>query len=198
GARILIYFISRIANINKLGIVPLLTFNTSHSLRIFCLTFKNQKKISEYFRGYGYLIHCNSCGYRSVYQDNVLELIGKCPICDKADNLEYAGPLWIKEIHNVNFINEILALNRKFQYNNKKRIDKLLNIAKEEIDMPVSYYNIHRLSKALKLSTIPTLDSLIEYIRKKKYKISRTHFDFVSVKTNMDLNSIKKALLKLQ
>lgn len=198
GARILIYFISRIANINKLGIVPLLTFYSSHFLRIFCLTFKNQKKISKYFKGYGYLIHCNSCGYRSVFHDNVLDLIDKCPICYSIENLEYAGPLWIKEIHDVNFINEILVLNRKFQYNNKERIDKLLNIAKEEIGMPVSYYNIHRLSKTLKLSSIPKLDSLIEFIRKKRYKISRTHFDFVSIKTNMDLNSIKKVLLELQ
>ena len=45
GARILIYFVSRIANINNLGIIPLLTFYSSHFIRIFALTMKNQKKI---------------------------------------------------------------------------------------------------------------------------------------------------------
>jgi tRNA (guanine26-N2/guanine27-N2)-dimethyltransferase len=165
---------------------------------VFCLTFKNQKKISEFFKGYGYLVHCNTCGYRSVYHDNVLELIGKCPHCHEIDKLAYAGPLWVNRIHNLEFVIELLALNKEFQYANKGRIDKLLNLIKEEINMPISYYNIHKLSKTLKLSTIPKLNLLIDYIRKKKYQISRTHFDFVSIKTNMDLKLIKKVLLELQ
>ena len=34
GARILIYFISRIANMNNMGIIPILTFYTSHFIRV--------------------------------------------------------------------------------------------------------------------------------------------------------------------
>ena len=42
-ARILLYFISRIANINNMGILPLLTFYNSHFIRVFCLTVFNQR-----------------------------------------------------------------------------------------------------------------------------------------------------------
>ena len=47
GARILIYFISRMANINNLGISPLLTFYSNHFIRVFALTFKVKKKLQN-------------------------------------------------------------------------------------------------------------------------------------------------------
>lgn len=198
GARILVYFLSRIANINKMGVIPLLTFYNSHFIRVFCLTFKNKAKISQFFKSYGYLIHCNTCGYRSTIQDNILEVINQCPVCKENDKIEFAGPLWVNKIHNEKFIEELIVLNEKSQYNNKKRINKLLNLVKEEILMPLSYYNIHKLCKNLKISTIPKLDLLINHVRKRRYQISRTHFDFLSIKTNMDIEMIKKVLLELQ
>ncbi|MHA2131224.1 MAG: tRNA (guanine(10)-N(2))-dimethyltransferase [Promethearchaeota archaeon] len=198
GARILIHFLSRIANINKMGVIPLLTFYNSHFIRVFCLTFKNKAKISQFFKSYGYIIHCYNCGYRSVIQDNILEVINKCPVCTENDKFEFAGPLWVDEIHNIKFIEEMIVLNEKLHYNNKKRINKLLNLAKEEVTMPLSYYNVHKLCKTLKISAIPKLDTLINHIKKRGYNISRTHFDFLSIKTNMDMEMIKKALLELQ
>ena len=197
GARILIYFISRIANVNKMGIIPLLTFYSSHFLRVFCLTFKNRKKISQYFKDYGYLIHCNNCGYHSTFQDNILGLPNQCPVCKTLNHIEYAGPLWINDIHDSRFVNDMILLNQEFQYRNKKKISKLINLIQEEIKMPPFYYNIHKLSKNLKLSNIPKLDTILTSVRKKGYKISRTHFDFLSIKTNMGINSIKNILLEL-
>lgn len=197
GARILIHFISRIANVNKMGIIPLLTFYSSHFLRIFCLTFKNRDKISQFFKNYGYLVHCNNCGYRSIFHENVLEVLDSCPLCMNVKKLDYAGPLWIGDIHDLKLVNDMLVLNNEFHYTNKNRIIKLLNLIKEEINNPISYYNIHKLSKNLKIANIPKLNVLIDFIRKKGYNASRTHFDFVSIKTNMDINMIKETLLEL-
>ena len=92
----------------------------------------------------------------------------------------------------------MVALNDKLQYSNKKRINRLLNLIKEEINKPISFYNIHKLSKILKISNIPKLDALINFIREKGYIASRTHFDFLSIKTNMDINTIKETLLELK
>lgn len=197
GARILVNFISRIANVNNLGIIPLLTFYSSHFLRIFCLTYKNRDNISHSFSSYGYIVHCNNCGYRSTFQDNILEISESCPLCKERKKIEYAGPLWINEIHNLKLLNEMIAINDEFQYINKKRITKLLNLIKEEIKNPVSFYNIHKLSKILKISQTPKLTTIIESIRKKGYSASKTHFDFLSIKTDMDVEAIKDTLLEL-
>ncbi|MFX1375021.1 MAG: tRNA (guanine(10)-N(2))-dimethyltransferase [Promethearchaeota archaeon] len=198
GARILIYFISRIANVNKLGIIPLLTFYTSHFIRIFCFTFKNKNKISQYFNDYGFLVHCSNCNYHLTIQDNLLEIPKKCPICKEHNSFQSAGPLWVNEIHNLDFVNEMINLNQKSNYTNKKKIDKLLHLIEEEIGMPIFYYNIHNLSKNMKISNIPKLTSIISSIKKQGYQISRTHFDFQSIKTNMNIESIKNILLLLE
>jgi tRNA (guanine26-N2/guanine27-N2)-dimethyltransferase len=181
-----------------MGIKPLLTFYSSHFLRVFCLTFKDKEEISSFFKNYGYIIHCNKCGYRSSFQDNILEIPNRCPLCKEPETITYAGPLWINKIHDEELVNEMLTLNNDSQYKNQNRINKLLQMIKEENNQPLSSYNIHKLSKILKIPNLPKLDNIIAFIRKKGYYASRTHFDFLSIKTDMDINRIKASLLEIQ
>jgi len=198
GARILIHFISRIANVNKLGIIPLLTFYSSHFLRIFSITFKDKRKISKFFENYGYIIHCNNCGYRTTIKNNILEVLHECPVCKNNGKIDYAGPLWIGKIHDEKFIKELINFSEQSHFKNKKRISKLLGLIQEEYKMPTSYYNIHKLCQNLKISMIPKLEILINKIKEKGYKCSRTHFDYLSFKSNLDNEGIKECLLELQ
>jgi len=198
GARILIYFVSRIANINNIGVVPLLTFYSGHFIRFLCLSFKNKKKISSFFKKIGYIIHCNNCGYRSAFRNNILDLPNECPLCNNKGVLDYAGPLWIGKIHDVGFIQKILILNRNLKSPNKKRIEKLLTLAIEENNMPISYYNVHKLCQNLKLPSVPKIEVIIDRIKEMGYRCSRTHFDFLSIKSDLDLPAIKDIIYKLQ
>ena len=198
GGRILIYFISRIANINKIGIIPLLTFYSDHFIRLFCLSFKNKKKISKFYEKFGYIIHCKNCGFRSAFKNNILNLPKECPICDKLGDLDFAGPLWIGKLHNGDFVEKILSLNNNPKSPNKKRIEKLLAYILEENDMPISYYNIHKLCQQLKLKSVPKMKDIINEIKKFGFHASRTHFDFLSIKSDLDLLTIKNILLELQ
>lgn len=194
GGRILIYFLSRIANINKIGIIPLLTFYSGHFIRVFCISFKNQELITKSFGNIGYIIHCNNCGYRSSFGNDILELPKECPSCVNKTNLDYAGPLWIGKIHKTDFIRKMLNLNEDSKFSNKKRIEKLLSFASEENDMPISYYNLHKLSQNLKLASIPKIKDVISIIKENGYHSSRTHFDFLSIKMDLDIFSLKKIL----
>jgi len=196
GARILLYFVSRIANINKIGIVPLLTFSSGHFIRLFLLTYKSKNRIFKDFKNFGYIIHCK-CGYRTVNNNNILKIPKICPICNSKDKLDYAGPLWVGEIHDATFVKEILNQNTLFNFQNKKKLEKLLNMTLEEIDMPVSYYNIHKLSQNLKLQSVPKMNAIINLFRDKGFVVSRTHFDPISIKTNMDIKLIKQYLIEL-
>jgi tRNA (guanine26-N2/guanine27-N2)-dimethyltransferase len=197
GGRILISFVSQIANINNIGITPLLTFYSGHFIRLFCLTFKNKKMISKHFENLGYLIHCGKCGYRSTYK-NILLIPKKCPVCYNRGELDFAGLMWIGKLHDDNFLKSLININSEIVSPNKKRIDKILNYAREENNMPISYYNIHKLSQNLKLKSVPKIMVIINEIRNLGYRASRTHFDYLSIKTDMDLPMIKNILLKLQ
>lgn len=198
GGRILTYFISRIANINNMGIIPLLTFYSGHFIRAFCLLFKSKRKITQSFKNYGYILHCHSCGFRFSFRDKILKIPQECPICYNKESFDYAGPLWIDNLHDFNFLKEILVLNENSKLLNKNRIEKLLTFAIEEIDMPISYYNIHKLCQDLKLPSVPKIEDIINRIKEIGYLCSRTHFDFLSIKSNLDLPTIKNILVELQ
>ncbi len=196
GARILVHFIARLANINKLGIIPILTFYSNHFIRVFALTIKNKKEISKNFINYGFIVHCNRCEYRNTIQNNVLKMAHDCPNCGEKEKLNYAGPLWVGKLHDDIFIKEILNLNSKFSYSNQKKLDKILTFALDEINMPALYYNIHKLSQKLKLQKVPKMEDLLKIIAKQGYRGSRTHFDFTSIKSDMNLKLLKELLLE--
>jgi tRNA (guanine26-N2/guanine27-N2)-dimethyltransferase len=199
GARILISFISRIANINNLGIVPLLTFYSNHFIRIFAMSFRGKSKILKTLpKSYGYIIHCKNCGSRSSIIENLLKVPQNCPICLNEKHLSYSGPLWVGELHQKSYLDEIDILNEKFNFKNKNRIRKILKFALNEINMPISYFNVHKLCQQVKLSSIPKLDNLINLIKENGYKASRTHFDFLSIKTNMRIDDLKSLLIKIE
>ena len=197
GARILINFISRMANINGMGIYPLLTFYANHFIRVFCLTVKNKNQISDSFKNYGYIAHCKRCNYRKAFNDNTILSIHKCPVCNNIEKMDYAGPLWIGKMHHKNFIDKIIEFNSNLTYRNEKKIHKLLNLITGEINMPISYYNLHKLCQRLNLPSVPRISEIMQIVKKKGYKVSRTHFDYLSIKTNMNLKSLENSLLEI-
>ncbi len=195
GARILMSFISRIANINNLGIIPLLTFYSNHFIRIFAMSFRGKSKILKNLpKSYGFIHHCDNCGNRSSIIENPLKVPQNCPVCLSEKHLSYSGPLWVGELHQKSYIEELNLLNEKFNFKNKNRIRKILKLVLNEINMPISYYNIHKISQQLKLSSIPKLEDIIKIIEENGFKASRTHFDFISIKTDMKINDLKKVL----
>lgn len=197
GARILLSFISRIANINNIGIIPLFTFYANHFIRVFVLTFKGNSKILKALpKSYGFIVHCKNCGDRSTIIENLLKLPQKCSVCSSNSHLSYSGPLWVGDLHQTSFLQELDFLNEKFNFKNKGRIQKILKFALGEIDMSIAYYNIHKISQQLKLSFIPKLKDIITLIEENGFKASRTHFDFISIKTDMKINRLKEILIK--
>ena len=63
--------------------------------------------------------------------------------------------------------------------------------------MPPFYYNIHKLCQELKLPFVPKLDEIIKAIDKKKFTASRTHFDNLAIKSNINLSELKNLLFSL-
>jgi len=197
GARILVYFISRIANINGLGVIPLLSFYSNHFLRVFMLTIKKKRDIIDHFSNYGYILHCKACGFRSQFSDNVLALPQSCPSCKNPKKLKYSGPLWIGELHEESFLKHILSFNNQKNYVNEKIIDKKIGYALDEIQMPPYYYNIHNLCQELKLPFVPKVYDVITAIKERGFTASRTHFDYLAIKTNVNYSDLKNILSSL-
>jgi tRNA (guanine26-N2/guanine27-N2)-dimethyltransferase len=196
GARILLYFISRIANINDLGIKPLLTFYSKHFIRVFAITIKNKNKISNLTQNYGYLLYCTKCGYRFIINNEEIFQEITCDLC-KNTELTYAGPIWTSNLHDRKFIQNLLEMNKISNFKNQNKIENILNIINQEISMPQFYYNTHKISKGLKLENIPKLNEIIESLNEAGYKSSRTHFDFRSLKSRANIEEISNMMKEL-
>ncbi len=196
GARILVLHIIRLANMNNVGVYPLMTFYSNHFIRVIALTFKGKKLIKESLMNHGFIFHCFKCLYRSSV-DSPIKVPVNCPNCGEDKRIDYGGPLWLGNIHDLSFLNHIITLNQNLNLKNKKKIDKILNLEAQEINAPFTYYNIHKWGKKLNLSRIPKLENIITAIKAKGFQVSRTSFDFLSIKSNIDIQNLETLLLEL-
>jgi tRNA (guanine26-N2/guanine27-N2)-dimethyltransferase len=107
--------------------------------------------------------------------------------------MKHAGPLWTGPIHNKKFLKELA---QDCETHLIKIGTKITSIALQEIDMPPTYFTIDKISSKMGVTT-PSLSSIIQSIKKKGYRASRTALNSKGIKTdapNMVLQKIVKTL----
>jgi len=106
-------------------------------------------------------------------------------ILKKHDYYEKAGPLWLGQLWDKKLV-ERMHKNHKTDF---------LNIIKDEAKLNViGFYDIHRLCKRYKIKQIPRFDVLIKKIKKKGYKVSKTHFTPEGLRSNISLDKLLRIM----
>ncbi len=177
GLRILVKKIAETAAEFNMGIKPLVSFSDRHYLKTILEVKRSAELAYESMMELGYVEYCPSCGYREAVKFPK----GSCKCGGKTD---YAGPLWLGELCDRDFLGKMEKLNEKRKYLHEREISKLLGLLKGEIGMPPYYYNVHVLSKRNEKGYVPKMEEIIEKLRKRKFRVSRTHFSPVSIKTD--------------
>ncbi len=93
------------------------------------------------------------------------------------------GPLWTGKIQDRSFCKKLLS---KFEFTKRKEI----MLCSEEIDVPF-YYDLHKTAKSLRKSS-PKIENVIETLRKRGFKASRTHLCATGIKTDAGIKEILK------
>ena len=76
--------------------------------------------------------------------------------------------------------------------------DDLLAVIAAEAKIPVvGFYDIHALCKQLKTKSIPKTEELIKKIKAQRYKVAKTHFSPVGLRTTMPEDKFRALLKKL-
>jgi len=129
----------------------------------------------------GYIIHCKKCGNRQVTND----VDYTCKICNS--KAELAGPLWIGNLYNKDFVEGMLVEENNFQVDKscKKTLEKCL----KEIDMPPSYYTLDEIARRKRSAPI-SLAKIIDKIQQAGYKASITSLNPSAFKTNARIDEI--------
>ena len=122
----------------------------------------------------------------SYSKDHYMRVFFKCEksketcntVFKKQGMLEDAGPMWLGKLWDSKLVDKM------------KDDDKFLNIIADEskIDQ-IGFYDIHQICKVEKLS-VPKNELLFERIKKKGFKVSRTHFSDKGIRSDIDYKNL--------
>lgn len=194
GVRILIASISRNLAVNQKYLHVLFCHSTEHYMRVYATVGKGSKRANEALENIGFIAHCPDCLYRQTFMGVAPSVAGVCPECGA--EVSIAGPLWLGDIWDKDFIERAMETAVELDLNKKDELLDLFGKCLNECDGPVSFYDIHKVCKTLKVSS-PKFNDVIDAIRSRGYFASRTHFKPTGIRTDMPLYEFKRLILKL-
>ena len=195
GLRILIGFAARNSLKYDIGIEPLFSHCTRHYFRTYLKVRKGRKYVNENLKNIKDIQHCFSCLNKDYKNLNDME-----EKCSCGEKFMTAGPLWTGNFADIEFCKKIekeLNNNDNNIFNNilnKNKALKMISQIKEEQEIQIPYYDIHKICKKLKIPS-PGMGELIEKLKVNDFKISRTHFSGTGIRTDAGIEDIKKILI---
>lgn len=170
-----------------------MSHSTEHYMRMYLEIKKGSKKTDESLTNIGYISHCKNCLHRQTSKGLASPIEETCPVC--GEKLIHAGPLWLGDIQNRDFIEKMIQESENKKINTEKEALKLLNKCLEECEAPATFYDVHAICKSLKVSA-PKFDLILDSLNNEGFTSVKTHFNPLGIKTNANIKDIQKILLK--
>jgi tRNA (guanine26-N2/guanine27-N2)-dimethyltransferase len=194
GIRILAGFVALTLSKYAKCIEVKMSHSTEHYMRLYLEIKKGSKRTDESLKNIGYISHCKNCLHRQTSNGLASPIEETCPVC--GEKLVHAGPLWLGDIQNKEFIQKMIDETNYKKINSEKEALKLLNKCLLEAEAPVTFFDIHTICKSLKISA-PKFDSIIEQMKEEGFIAIKTHYNPLGIKTDASIEDIKNILLKL-
>jgi len=137
----------------------------------------------------GYILHCKNCGHRKI----TLEQEQECELCKL--KISIAGPLWIGNIFNKEFIQDMLLEIQNLEVD--KVCEKTLHKCLAESEMSGTYFTLDEIASKMK-SSPPKLENAISYLQKNNFVASVTSFSPTGFRTDAKINEIMKIFQTIQ
>lgn len=192
GLRILAGFISRTFAKYKKFITPVFSHSTEHYIRIYLKVGRGAKATDNSLKNLGYIAHCNKCLYRMTIHGIAPLLPAECPECGGV--LRATGPLWLGRLQDHEYVKSMLDILPSKSIKTHDNALKLLKRCYKESSGPATFHDIHKICKVLKISA-PSLNSVLEELKKSGYFASRTHVKPTGIKTDAPIEEIKNIIL---
>jgi tRNA (guanine26-N2/guanine27-N2)-dimethyltransferase len=194
GIRILAGFAALTLAKYKKYITVLMSHSSEHYMRMYLLVKKGSKATDESLKNMGYMVHCKNCLHHDPIMGLATSIPNVCPVC--GEKLTVAGPMWLGDIQNKEFISDMINISDEKELNTKDNVLKLLNTCYEEADTPVAFYDIHVVCRNLKVSA-PKLINVLDSLKDQGFIAVRTHFSPLGIRTDAGIEVIKNTILKI-
>lgn len=184
GLRLLYGAIARVATRLGLGIEPIYSQSTRHYMRAYSVVRRSWSSVEETLDRIGYLMHCESCGFRELG----LEPLDSCRLC--GSKYRVAGPLWIGRLFSRGYVKKALEFSVE---DYMKRARKFLALALEEAEMPATYFDLDFWAERARESS-PSPSRVVEELRGMGFSASRTSFNPKAVRTDASPKELLDAM----
>ncbi len=176
GLRILLGALCRDAAKHENGITPLLCYTTDHYSRMYV-------KVTQGVHSANTAIH-----HVSTISSKTIDGFYTGPET-------MVGPLWLGNIQQKRFVQEVRDSVFTKQLQTKYELIKLLDVLEEEATAPAFFYTVDAIASALKCSP-PKRERLFDRLRNNDYLVSRTHCTSSGFKTNAPIATIKASFMQ--
>jgi tRNA (guanine26-N2/guanine27-N2)-dimethyltransferase len=193
GVRLLAGCDAIIAARHGIGVRILFSYCSAHYVRVYVKIEYGAKKADDSLKNLGYVLHCFNCFHRETTTKQFYRHAHKCPECGA--EMDFAGPLWLGKIFDKQFCEEMAIENRHVAFRNSGRISKLLALAKNEAEAPMTYYVLDHVSDKLSLP-VPSLENVRRILCKSGFLAIPTHFNSRGLRTDAPALVIQKVLQK--
>uniref|UniRef100_A0A8C9BF04 tRNA (guanine(26)-N(2))-dimethyltransferase n=1 Tax=Phocoena sinus TaxID=42100 RepID=A0A8C9BF04_PHOSS len=214
AARIVVAAVARAAARCNKGIEVLFAVALEHFVLVVVRVLRGPTSADETAKKIQYLIHCQWCEERIFQKDgNMVEenpyrqLPCNCHGSMPGKTAIELGPLWSSSLFNTGFLKRMLFeslhhvhapsnLNKQGKRRNNDKPPNLAKRLKTDVILNILpfYYNIHRHS--IKGMNMPKLKKFLCCLSQAGFRVSRTHFDPMGVRTDAPLIQFKSILLK--
>ena len=161
--------------------VPIFAQNSMHYYRVYVKVLVRR----DAEENIGYILHCKTCGHRKACK----EKSNSCEVCGA--KVESAGPLWIGEFYDKDFVGKMLLEERNFVAD--KSCQRTLLKCQQEIGMPPTYFTLDEIARKMRAAPI-SIEKTIDKLLKSGFKASPTSLNPSGVRTNATLSEILELL----
>ncbi|CAL9730140.1 tRNA (guanine(26)-N(2))-dimethyltransferase, mitochondrial [Monosporozyma unispora] len=210
--RLVLNLLNQSAAKYKKTVTPLLSLSIDFYVRVFVKVKTSPIEVKDLQSKTMITYHCSQCGsFQNQHLGRKSERDGKkklkkivkysvaqgppvdrkCKFCGGTHHL--AGPMYGGALHNEEFINEVLRINKEEHkddtYGTRKRIEGMLTLAKNELSDSPFYFSPNWVSSILKIQ-VPPLKKVSAGLGSLGYDCSMTHAQPSSLKTNAPWEAI--------
>ncbi len=164
--RILAKAVIEIGAKQNVSLVPIFAHSTRHYYRIYFQKIRSFVK-ENVLENIGFIYYCEKCKKRFAEKFKMKEK------CECGNELKFAGPLYIGNLWDPELIEKMIEVD------DEKNHDKFLKAILDESKINIPYFY-----KMYELDKTKNKKSLIEDLKNKGFKASRTHFCGDCIKTN--------------
>lgn len=177
---------------HDLSTTVVFSHSSEHYIRLYALVDYGARKADATLKNMGYILHCFSCFHREGAAKVAINSKTACPECSKKMNA--AGPLWTGQIVNEDFVASMQRVAKTKSFRNKRIINKLLLLLREEAMAPITYYAVDKICDKLGL-TVPPINRVVTKLREKRHETRLTHFSTHGIKTDALAKTVQETII---